>query len=154
MTKEVTTKILIRRSNLVLQTSNIDDVMVEITSNCIAMCLDCGRNLDGVNLNPNLKFGTAGNMKLETFKSVFNSVGPICQLLGVVCYVCAGPVTLLNTLLNHWARPSKGRSQPFESFLEGFGSLGANCYTHFDKCAGWPTRSNKRLNVVRFGPKF
>lgn len=55
-----------------LQTSNIDDVMVEITSNCNAMCLDCGRNLDGVNLNPNLKFGTAGNMKLETFKSVFN----------------------------------------------------------------------------------
>lgn len=55
-----------------LKTSDIDDVMVEITSNCNAMCLDCGRNLDGVNLNPNLKFGTAGNMKLETFKSVFN----------------------------------------------------------------------------------
>ncbi len=57
---------------MMLQTADIDDVMVEITSNCNAMCLDCGRNLDGVNLNPNLKFGTAGNMKLETFKSVFN----------------------------------------------------------------------------------
>lgn len=55
-----------------LKTSDIDEIMIEISSNCQAMCLDCGRNLDGVNLNPNLKFGTEGNMKFETFKSVFN----------------------------------------------------------------------------------
>ena len=51
---------------------DIKEIMIEITSNCQAMCLDCGRNLDGVKLNPNLQFGTAGNMKFETFKSVFN----------------------------------------------------------------------------------
>ena len=55
-----------------IKTSDIDEIMIEITSNCQAMCLDCGRNLDGVKLNPNLKFGTEGNMKFETFKSVFN----------------------------------------------------------------------------------
>jgi MoaA/NifB/PqqE/SkfB family radical SAM enzyme len=55
-----------------IKTSDIDEIMIEITSNCQAMCLDCGRNLDGVKLNPNLKFGTEGNMKFETFKNVFN----------------------------------------------------------------------------------
>jgi hypothetical protein len=54
------------------KTQDIDEIMIEITSNCNAMCLDCGRNLDGVKLNPNLKFGHAGNMKLEVFKKVFD----------------------------------------------------------------------------------
>ena len=36
---------------------DIKEIMIEITSNCQAMCLDCGRNLDGVKLNPNLQFG-------------------------------------------------------------------------------------------------
>ena len=53
------------------KTQDIDEIMIEITSNCNAMCLDCGRNLDGVKLNPNLKFGHAGNMKLEVFKKVY-----------------------------------------------------------------------------------
>lgn len=57
---------------VMMKTSEIGEIMIEITSNCQAMCLDCGRNLDGVKLNPNLKFGTDGNMKFETFKSVFN----------------------------------------------------------------------------------
>ena len=35
------------------KTEDIDEIMIEITSNCNAMCLDCGRNLDGVKLNPN-----------------------------------------------------------------------------------------------------
>ena len=39
--------------------------MIEITSNCNAMCLDCGE-IDG-KLNPNLKFD-AGNMKLKYLK--------------------------------------------------------------------------------------
>jgi len=55
-----------------LLTSDIKEIMIEITSNCNAMCLDCGRNLDGVKLNPHLTFGPNGNMKFETFKSVFN----------------------------------------------------------------------------------
>ena len=55
-----------------LKTTQIDEIMVEITSNCQAMCLDCGRNIDGVKLNPHLTFGPNGNMKFETFKSVFN----------------------------------------------------------------------------------
>ena len=54
------------------KTEDIDEIMIEITSNCNAMCLDCGRNLDGVKLNPNLTFGHAGNMKLEAFKKVFD----------------------------------------------------------------------------------
>lgn len=57
---------------VMLKTSDLKEIMIEITSNCNAMCLDCGRNLDGVKLNPHLTFGTAGNMKFETFKSVFN----------------------------------------------------------------------------------
>ena len=51
-----------------LKTSDINEIMIEITSNCQAMCLDCSRNLDGVNLNPNLKFGTEGNMKFGAMK--------------------------------------------------------------------------------------
>ncbi len=51
---------------------DIDEIMIEITSNCNAMCLDCGRNLDGVKLNPHLTFGTSGNMKLDLFKKIFN----------------------------------------------------------------------------------
>ena len=51
-----------------LKTEDIYEIMIEITSNCQAMCLDCGRNLDGVNLNPHLTFGKAGNMDLEVFK--------------------------------------------------------------------------------------
>jgi len=72
MTKEATIKNQLRKSNLMLKTSDIREIMIEITSNCNAMCLDCGRNLDGVKLNPHLTFGPNGNMKFETFKSVFN----------------------------------------------------------------------------------
>ncbi len=52
----------------------VTNLQVELTSNCNAMCPGCGRNIDGLQVNPNLVVGTKGNMSKELWqKIVYNN---------------------------------------------------------------------------------
>ena len=54
--------------------SALEGVQLEISSNCNAGCMECGRwktHGDKQILNPNLKFGPAGNMDIDLIKEVF-----------------------------------------------------------------------------------
>tara|TARA_B100002019_G_scaffold289342_1_gene304769 strand:- start:1643 stop:2746 length:1104 start_codon:yes stop_codon:yes gene_type:complete len=55
-----------------IDVNNLNSVMVEITSNCNAMCLQCARNKDGTEVNPLLPIGKDGILELDTFKNFFN----------------------------------------------------------------------------------
>ena len=49
---------------------NVTNLQVELTSNCNAMCPGCGRNIDGLKVNPNLTVGTNGNMSPDLWKKI------------------------------------------------------------------------------------
>ena len=48
----------------------VTNLQVELTSNCNAMCPGCGRNIDGLQVNPNLVVGTKGNMTQELWQKI------------------------------------------------------------------------------------
>ena len=48
----------------------VTNLQVELTSNCNAMCPGCGRNIDGVSVNPNLVVGPNGNMSQKLWKKI------------------------------------------------------------------------------------
>lgn len=55
--------------------SELKSVQLELSSNCQAGCMECGRWKtwgDKQILNPNLKFGNEGNIKVDLIKSVFD----------------------------------------------------------------------------------
>jgi hypothetical protein len=55
--------------------NELREVQLEISSNCQAGCMECGRwkmHGDKQILNPNIKFGPAGNMKFDLIKEVFD----------------------------------------------------------------------------------
>jgi len=57
---------------MIIDISNLSTVMVEVTSNCNSMCLQCARNDKGETVNPLLPVGPKGILAEKIFKKFFN----------------------------------------------------------------------------------